>query len=262
MCCGGTTTTTKKVILLKKTTTLKSNLCVQLKREATSQKLWELPNWSRSRTEQLRGCNNWCIVGMVQCEEWAVVWARRFMTWGQTELHQYGRHNAVCSYKEQLCSGGTRGQKQGELSQVVLPWHSRWREWKQMEVWDLHSGCFCFRLCSASGCVICIEKWFLLLSLSCMTHQGLWARISCKGVIQRYAWIDSCAAPITHSWHRGKQVGRQRSCTPPPPLFCRHSFFFRAGNPNDEGSVCRKQCVDKQGFILFSTWAGIIFVSF
>lgn len=62
-----------------------------------------------------------------------------------------------------------------------------------MEVWALHLGAASTWECSPPrGCAICIEKWFLPLSLSSLPHWDWWAPISCEGT-----WEDMSGSIAT-----------------------------------------------------------------
>lgn len=124
---------------------------------------------------------------------------RRFMTWGQTVLHQHGQHIACAVVKNEL-HAQERGGHTGSAMARMLPRFSCWREPEHMEVWDLHSSSFHFGLSSTSGChlhwkMIPVSLLELYDSLRRIDPDRLW-----RGV-QRYAWIDSCTAPITQAWH-------------------------------------------------------------
>lgn len=136
------------------------------------------------------------------------------MTWGQTDLHQYGQHNA-CAVRENSYTQEKPGGKTGRAvaGSAALAQHCSWREWKQMEVWDLHSSSLYFRLCSAPR--LCHLHWKMIPasllqlydSLGLIGTDKLW-----RGA-QRYAWIDNYTAQITHTWHECAWSDRHRYCS-------------------------------------------------
>lgn len=91
---------------------------------------------------------------------------RRFMTWGQTELHQYGWHNANAVTRNSYAQGRP-GARERELTQTVLPCtvaegNTNRRKCKKFafrQLWRQEVLC-------PPGYVICIEKWLLPFSLS------------------------------------------------------------------------------------------------
>lgn len=173
--------------------------------------------------KELGGCRRECVAGMPSERGVDGLFVNEIYdprTKGATSVWP-AQHLALTKMVHDL-ERPAGGRRKGRSN--CLYWPGRAAKWNRNR-WTCElsiSGADSTRECSPPrGCVICIEKWFLPLSLSSLPHWDWWAPISCEGTWEDMAGsiatlLRSVSADTNACSQAGKgQAAQSHPSTPP-----------------------------------------------